>query len=71
MRNVLLAPMWSAVTDPDLNALLHPASAFEHPRDGAWRALAGADANVLARGDGPALRRCVPTRTGPILLAES
>jgi hypothetical protein len=33
MRNVLLAPMWSAVTDPDLNALLHPASAFEHPRE--------------------------------------
>jgi hypothetical protein len=28
-----LAPMWSAVTDPDLNALLHPASAFDHPRD--------------------------------------
>jgi hypothetical protein len=28
-----LAPMWSAVTDPDLNALLHPASAFDHPLD--------------------------------------
>jgi hypothetical protein len=28
-----LAPMWSVVTDPDLNALLHPASAFDHPRD--------------------------------------
>ena len=26
MRNVPLGPMWSAVTDPDLNALLHPAS---------------------------------------------
>ena len=33
MRNILLAPMWSAVTDPDLNALLHPASAFDHPRE--------------------------------------
>jgi hypothetical protein len=33
MRNIPLAPMWSAVTDPDLNALLHPASAFDHPRD--------------------------------------
>jgi hypothetical protein len=33
MRNILLAPMWSAVTDPDLIALLHPASAFDHPRD--------------------------------------
>jgi phage gpG-like protein len=33
MRNILLAPMWSAVSDPDLNALLHPASAFDHPRE--------------------------------------
>jgi hypothetical protein len=33
MRNIPLGPMWSAVTDPDLNALLHPASAFEHPRE--------------------------------------
>jgi hypothetical protein len=33
MRNIQLAPMWSAVTDPELNALLHPASAFDHPRD--------------------------------------
>ena len=33
MRNVPLGPMWSAVTDPDLNALLHPASAFERPQD--------------------------------------
>ena len=27
MRNVPVGPMWSAVTDPDLNALLQPASA--------------------------------------------
>jgi hypothetical protein len=33
MRNITLAPMWSAVTDPDLNLLLHPASAFDHPMD--------------------------------------
>jgi hypothetical protein len=33
MRNIPFAPMWSDVTDPDLNVLLHPASAFEHPRD--------------------------------------
>ena len=33
MRNVPLGPMWSAVTDPELNVLLHPASAFDHPRD--------------------------------------
>jgi hypothetical protein len=33
MRNFPLAPMWSAVTDPDSIALLHPASAFDHPRD--------------------------------------
>jgi hypothetical protein len=32
MRTIVRAPM-SAVTDPDLNALLHPASAFDHPRD--------------------------------------
>jgi hypothetical protein len=33
MSNIPRGPMWSAVTDPDLNALLHPASAFDHPRD--------------------------------------
>jgi hypothetical protein len=33
MRNVPIGPMWPAVTDPDLNALLHPASAFDHPQD--------------------------------------
>ena len=33
MRNILLTPMWSAVTEPNLNALLHPASAFDHPRE--------------------------------------
>jgi hypothetical protein len=33
MRNIPFAPMWSDVTDPDLNVLLHPASAFEYPRD--------------------------------------
>jgi hypothetical protein len=33
MRNIPLAPMWSAVTDPDLKALLHPALAFDHPRE--------------------------------------
>jgi hypothetical protein len=33
MRNIPLAPMWSAVTDPHSIALLHPASAFDHPRD--------------------------------------
>jgi hypothetical protein len=33
MRNIPLAPMWPAVTDPDLIALLHPASAFDRPRD--------------------------------------
>lgn len=33
MRNIPLAPMWSAVTDPHSIVLLHPASAFDHPRD--------------------------------------
>jgi hypothetical protein len=31
MRNITLAPVWSA--DRDLHALLHPASVFDHPRD--------------------------------------
>lgn len=33
MSSLPLIPMWSAVTDPQLNALLHPATAFDHPRD--------------------------------------
>jgi hypothetical protein len=33
MRNALLAPMWASLSDPELDALLHPASAFDHPRD--------------------------------------
>jgi hypothetical protein len=33
MRNIPLAPMWSGVNDPDLNVLLHPASAFDRPQD--------------------------------------
>jgi hypothetical protein len=33
MRHISLAPLWSDFSDPELNALLHPASAFDHPRD--------------------------------------
>jgi hypothetical protein len=33
MRNIPLGPLWSEVADPELESLLHPASAFDHPRD--------------------------------------
>jgi len=33
MRHIPLAPVWSDVTDPELDCLLHPASAFDHPQD--------------------------------------
>ena len=32
MRHIPLAPLWSDI-DPELDALLHPASAFDHPQD--------------------------------------
>jgi hypothetical protein len=33
MRDIPLGPLWSDVADPELGSLLHPASAFDHPRD--------------------------------------
>jgi hypothetical protein len=33
MRHIPLAPLWSDLSDPELDTLLHPASAFDHPRD--------------------------------------
>ena len=33
MRHIPLAPLWSEFSDPELDTLLHPASAFDHPRD--------------------------------------
>jgi hypothetical protein len=33
MRHIPLAPFGSGVTDPELETLLHPASAFNHPGD--------------------------------------
>jgi hypothetical protein len=33
MSKIPLVPSWWACADPDLNTLLHPASAFDHPRD--------------------------------------
>jgi hypothetical protein len=33
MRHIPFAPLWSDFSDPELNTLLHPASAFDHPRD--------------------------------------
>jgi hypothetical protein len=32
MRHIRLAPLWSDI-DPELDSLLHPASAFDHPQD--------------------------------------
>ena len=32
MRHIGLAPLWSDI-DPELDSLLHPASAFDHPQD--------------------------------------
>jgi hypothetical protein len=33
MRHIPLTPLWSEFSDPELDTLLHPASAFDHPRD--------------------------------------
>jgi hypothetical protein len=33
MRHMPLAPLWANFSDPDLDTLLHPASAFSHPQD--------------------------------------
>ena len=33
MRSMPLGPLWSDVDDPELDSLLHPASAFDHPWD--------------------------------------
>jgi hypothetical protein len=33
MSNTPLAPLWLDIDDPELNSLLHPASAFDHPQD--------------------------------------
>jgi hypothetical protein len=33
MRNIPLGPLWSDVSDPELEALLRPAAAFDHPED--------------------------------------
>jgi hypothetical protein len=33
MRHMPLAPLGAAISDPELNTLLHPASAFDHPQD--------------------------------------
>jgi hypothetical protein len=33
MSNIPLAPLWSHISDPELDSLLHPASAFDHPQD--------------------------------------
>ena len=32
MRHIPLSPLWSDI-DPELDSLLHPASAFDHPQD--------------------------------------
>ena len=33
MRNMPFGALWSEMNDPDLESLLHPGSAFDHPRD--------------------------------------
>src|ERR1700730_7985638 len=33
MRHIPLTALWSEFSDPELDTLLHPASAFDHPRD--------------------------------------
>jgi hypothetical protein len=33
MRNIPLGPLWSDVSDPELEALLRPAAAFDQPED--------------------------------------
>jgi hypothetical protein len=75
MRNIQLAPMWSAMTDPDLNALLHPASAFDHPRDvvndpdltiGEKRAILSSWASDACSVESQAAMRLPPGATHPV-----
>jgi hypothetical protein len=33
MRHIPVPPLWSDFSDPEFDTLLHPASAFDHPRD--------------------------------------
>src|SRR5438045_579886 len=33
MRNIITGPLWADVRDPEIEALLHPGWAFDHPEE--------------------------------------